>query len=128
MDIARLPAPSLQRLFNFLVFMFPKVRNAKRSRRGEENLTWRQAFIKAYMSRGERRRRTVRNTTSRNTRGSGISWQQRLQRFLKNRTTTPRDTINESSALPTNHQQGHSNPEQDGVKIYHHPIICQPMI
>ena len=62
MDIARLPAPSLQRLFNFLVFMFPKVRNAKRSRRGEENLTWRQAFIKAYMSRGERRRRTVRNT------------------------------------------------------------------
>ena len=106
----------LQGLFNFLVFMSPKVRSAKRSRRGEENLTWRQAFIKAYMSRGERRRRTVRNTTSRNTRGSGISWQQRLQRFLKNRTTTPRDSINESSALhvTTNHQ-GHSNPEQDGA-------------
>jgi hypothetical protein len=75
----------LQGLFNLLVSMPPKVRNAKRSRRGEEeNLTWRQAFIKAYMSRGERRRRTVRNTTSRNTRGGGISWwQQRLQRFLK---------------------------------------------
>ena len=59
----------LQGLFNFLVFMSPKVRSAKRSKRGEENLTWNQAFIKAYMSRGERRRRTVRNTT----RSGGIS-------------------------------------------------------
>jgi hypothetical protein len=45
----------LQGLFNFLVFMSPKVRSAKQPRRGE-NLTWRQAFIKAYMSRGERRK------------------------------------------------------------------------
>jgi len=46
----------LQGLFNFLVFMSPKVRNAKRPIRGRRNLTWRQAFIKAYMSRGAKRR------------------------------------------------------------------------
>jgi hypothetical protein len=34
------PPPPLQGLFNVLVFMSPKVRSAKRSRRGE-NLTWR---------------------------------------------------------------------------------------
>jgi hypothetical protein len=50
----------LQGLFNFLVFMSPKVRNAKRPIRGRKNLTWRQAFIKAYTSRGERRK-TGRN-------------------------------------------------------------------
>lgn len=43
----------LQGLFNFLVFMSPKVRAMKKSRRVGENLTWSQAFIKAFLSKGE---------------------------------------------------------------------------
>lgn len=49
----------LQGLINFTVFMSPKVRFAKKPRRGEE-LTWPQAFTKAYLSKGEMRRRVVR--------------------------------------------------------------------
>jgi hypothetical protein len=109
----------LQGLFNFLVFMSPKVRNAKRSRRGE-NLTWHQAFIKAYMSRGERRR-AGRNLSSGNNRtaGSRVSaWKQRVQRLMKSlllRTST-RDTSrsndeSNNARITTNHQS--SNPEQD---------------
>jgi hypothetical protein len=95
----------LQGLFNFLVFMSPKVRNAKRpiTCRGRKKLTWRQAFIKAYMSRGERRK-TGRNLSSGNTRTvSWVSaWKQRVQRSLKSllsRTRSTRDTrSNESNA------------------------------
>ena len=97
----------LQGLFNFLVFMSPKVRNAKRPRRGE-NLTWCQAFIKAYMSRGERRR-TGGILSSRNNRTAGsrvLSWNQRVQRSLKSllsRTRSTRDTSrsNESNNART---------------------------
>jgi hypothetical protein len=91
----------LQGLFNFLTFMSPKVRSAKRSRRGE-NLTWRQAFIKAYLSRGDRRR-TGRNLSSGNTRtGSWTSWwKQHLQRSLKwsllSRARSTRDTRSNES-------------------------------
>jgi hypothetical protein len=116
----------LQGLFNFLVFMSPKVRNAKKTRRGE-NLSWRQAFIKAYMARGERRR-TGRNLSSGNTRtGSRVSaWIKRVQRFLKSlllRTST-RDTSrsNESNnvRMNTNHQS--SNPEQDNAPAEKLPL------
>ena len=73
----------LQGLFNSLVSKSPKVRSAKQLRRGEENLSWRQASIKAYMSRGDRRR-TGRNLSSRNTRTctSRVStWKQWVHRF-----------------------------------------------
>ena len=112
----------LQGLFNFLVFMSPKVRNAKRPIRGRKNLSWhQQAFIKAYMSRGERRRRTGRNLSSGNTRTvSRVSaWMQSVQRYLKSlrssRTST-RDTTrssknNESNARTTKNNQ-RSDPEQ----------------
>jgi hypothetical protein len=84
----------LQGLFNLLVFMSPKVRNVKRPRRGEK-LNWCRPSIKAYMSRGERRR-TGRILSSRNMHtGSRVSaWKQRVQRFMKSlllRTST-RDT------------------------------------
>ena len=111
----------LQGLFNFLVFMSPKVRNAKRPRRGE-NLTWRQAFIKAYMSRGERRR-AGRNLSPRNNRtaGSRVSaWKQRVQRSLKSllSRTSMRDTSRSNdepnnTRITTDHQIG--NPEQDSA-------------
>jgi hypothetical protein len=121
----------LQGLFNFLVFMSPKVTNAMRPIRGRKNLTWRQGFIKAYMSRGERRRRTRGNLSSRNNRsaGSRISeWSQRVQRFMKSillRTST-RDTSrsNESNNAPhitTNHPQS-SNPEQDSAPAEKLPL------
>jgi hypothetical protein len=113
----------LQGLFNFLVFMSPKVRNAKRPIRGRRNLTWRQAFIKAYMSRGAKRR-TGRSVSSGNTRtGSRVSaWMQRAQRYLKSlrssRTST-RDTTrsskNNESCLPnarTTKDHQSSDPEQ----------------
>jgi hypothetical protein len=99
----------LQGLFNFLVYMSPKVRSAKQPRRGD-NLSWRQAFIKAYMSRGERRR-TGRNLSSGNTRttGSRVSvLKHRVQRFLNSllsRTRSTRDTrSNQSNACTTNDQ------------------------
>jgi hypothetical protein len=43
----------LQGLYNFFVYISPKVKSAKRSRR--ENITWCQAFKKAWMSKGDRR-------------------------------------------------------------------------
>ena len=101
----------LQGLFNFLVFMSPKVRSAKQPRRGNKNLTWRQAFIKAYMSRGERRR-AGRNLSSVNTRTGNrvLAWKQRVQRSLKSllsRTRSTRDTrSNQSKACTTNDQSG----------------------
>ena len=111
----------LQGLYNFLVFMSPKVRSAKQPRRGEENLTWRQAFIKAYMSRGERRK-TGRNLSSGNIRtGSRVSaWKQRVQRFLKSlllRTSTRDSSRNNESnnARPTTNHQSSSNTEQDSA-------------
>ena len=46
----------LQGLFNFLVFMSPKVRATKKPRRGAQNgnLSWYGAIIKSYTSRGEK--------------------------------------------------------------------------
>ena len=100
----------LQGLFDFLVFMSPKVRNAKRSRR--------EGVIKAYMSRGERRR-TERNLSSRNTRTAVrrvSAWNQRVQRSLKSllsRTRITRDTRSyESNAWTTKNDQSSTNPNQ----------------
>jgi len=116
----------LQGLFNFLVFMSPKVRNVKRPRRGE-NLNWCRASIKAYMSRGERMR-IERNLSSRNTRtGSRVSaWKQRVQSFMKSlllRTST-RDTSRSNEAnnarITTNHQS--SNPEQNSAPAAKLPL------
>jgi hypothetical protein len=104
----------LQGLFNFLVFMSPKVRSAKQPRRGENFLTWHQAFIKAYMSRGLRRR-TGRNLSSRNTRTGTIT--SRLLSSLKSllsrtkRTRVTRSNVESNACTTTNHQS--SNPEQD---------------
>ncbi len=63
----------LQGVFNFLVFMLPKIRRAKRPRRCPE-LSWHEAAFKAYLSRGEIRNlepygsdsrpRTTRSTKS----------------------------------------------------------------
>jgi hypothetical protein len=99
----------LQGLFNFLVFMSPKVRSAKQPRRGE-NLTWRQAFIKAYMSRGERRR-TDRNLSSGNTRTGTTS--SSVLSSLK-RTITRYTKGNESNAITKNHQSS-SIAKQDNI-------------
>lgn len=56
-NIARIVStimPPLQGLYNFAVYMSPKVRFAKNSKR--LNLNWSQAFWKAWMSKGERPR------------------------------------------------------------------------
>jgi hypothetical protein len=111
----------LQGLFNFLVFMSPKARNAKRSIRGRKNLTWRQAFIKAYMSRGERMR-IDRNLSSRNTNrasGSIVSLLQRVRRsslksFLVRTSSHDRRWSNESNAHITTNDHS-SNPKQVGA-------------
>ena len=93
--------------FNVLEFMSPKVRSAKRSRRGEN-----------HMPRGERRRTGV-NLSSRNTRTavSRVSaWNQRVQRSLKSllsRTRITRDTRSyESNAWTTKNDQSSTNPNQ----------------
>jgi hypothetical protein len=97
----------------FMISFFFLNSNATRKK-----LTWRQAFIKAYMSRGERRR-IDRNLSSRNTRtGCRVSeWMQRVQKYLnslRSRTST-RDTTrssknNESNARTTKDHQ-RSDPE-----------------
>jgi hypothetical protein len=47
---------SLQGVYYFSAYISPEVRNAKRSkRRGNPDLTWSEAFIKAWNSKGERR-------------------------------------------------------------------------
>jgi len=98
--------------------MSPKVRSAKQPRRGE-NLSWRQAFIKAYMSRGERRR-TGRNLSSGNTRtASRVSaWKQRVQRYFNSILSRPRSTrdtrrSNESNArTASKNDQSSTNQKQ----------------
>ena len=45
----------LQGLFNFFIYMYPKVLQAKRSKK--DNLTWCQAFVKALTSRGSKRKK-----------------------------------------------------------------------
>ena len=42
----------LQGLYNLIVYMSPKVRHARNTKRGK--LPWRQAIVKAWMSRGEK--------------------------------------------------------------------------
>jgi hypothetical protein len=118
----------LQGLFNLLVFMSPKVRNAKRPRRGE-NLTWRRASINAYMSKGEMRRmggdlssgnaRTAgRNSMVLSSLKSVVSLPQRVQRSLKSlllRTRSTGDTrsnVAESDACTTKNDQSSTNPRQ----------------
>ncbi len=62
----------LQGFFNFIIFMLPKVKNAKKSKRGEEKVTWRQAISKAFWSRGNvsknksKRHRDRRSNTAKN--------------------------------------------------------------
>ncbi len=46
----------LQGLSNFIVFLSPKVRSAKKPMRGQQELSWYKAIVKAYISRGEGRR------------------------------------------------------------------------
>ena len=47
----------LQGLYNLIVYMSPKVRNARNTRRGK--LPWCQAIVKAWMSKGEKNRAIV---------------------------------------------------------------------
>ena len=104
----------LQGLFNFLVFMSPKVRSAKQPRRGENFLSWHQAFIKAYMSRGERRT-TGRNLSSGNTRTGSITSRvlSSLKSLLSRKkcTRVTRSNVESNACTTTNHQS--SNLEQD---------------
>ena len=96
----------LQGLFSFLAYMAPKVRNAKRSKR--ENLTWSQAFIKVYISRGDIRRSTRNSSLTSNARSS--TTYQKLKDFVSRyskcdtRTTAltnTRTTTQGASELPT---------------------------
>jgi hypothetical protein len=88
----------LQGLFTFLAYMAPKVRNAKRSKR--ENLTWFQAFIKAYISRGDRR--STRNTSLTSNRSS--TTYQKMKKFVTRRSVSrrsERDTTAMTNTRPT---------------------------
>ena len=82
-------------------------------------MSWRQAFIKAYMSRGERRR-TGRNLSSESTRTfSRVSaWKQRVHNFLKSllsRTRRTRDMRSNESNAPTTSKNDQSSTNQKQV-------------
>ena len=69
----------LQGLFNLIVYMSPKVRNTKSSKRAK--LTWRQAMLKAWKSKGEKRREI---TATRGTNGNRKKkWKQWMKRIIK---------------------------------------------
>jgi hypothetical protein len=79
------------------------VRNAKRPIRGRKNLSWRQAFIKAYMARGERRK-TGRNLSSGNTTrtGSRVStWMQRIRTITRDTTRSSKNNESSTNARTT---------------------------
>jgi len=89
------------------------VRNAKRPIRGRKNLSWRQAFIKAYMARGERRK-TGRNLSSGNTTrtGSRVStWMQRIRTITRDTTRSSKNNESSTNARTTKNHQS-SDPEQ----------------
>jgi hypothetical protein len=52
----------LQGVYNLAIFMFPKVIGAKKSKR--EKLSWRQAFVKAFWSKGGRNNRRTRRCSA----------------------------------------------------------------
>jgi hypothetical protein len=84
----------LQGFHNFFVFMAPKVRREKsRRRRGNKKLTWVQAFVKAYTSRGEEGRANLaqlreRNVPTRNETSRCQRYQRVFQKFVGSRTKT----------------------------------------
>ena len=72
----------LQGLFNLIVYLSPKVRSAKIPRRGAtRNVSWRQAILKAWNSKGEVRR--DRSLTSTRRSSSNLRTSQRLQNLMK---------------------------------------------
>ena len=89
----------LQGVFNFIVFMHPKIRSAKkgpRRRRGSrasnedvDEVSWGRAFVKAYLSRGERKRTRLRHLQC-DTRNNRVSFMDSLPNVvskLKNSST-----------------------------------------
>ena len=93
----------LQGLYNFLVFMSPKVRNAKRSR--IVDVTWIQAFVKAYLSRGAKNiRRQSLGSSGRSSNKS--SW----RKFFGSRLSFQRSPSRNASNVPSERVniQGHS--------------------
>jgi hypothetical protein len=88
----------LQGFFTFCAFMSPKVRNAKRSKR--ETLTWRQAFIKTWMSRGVRKRTTGGNVAARrrNSTGTPSTNRKPLRRFLSRRSAKSGINMNSNTS------------------------------
>ena len=84
----------LQGLYNLIVYMSPKVRNARNKKRAK--LPWCQAIIIAWMSRGEKDRTIV---GCRDTRTSSL-WQRlqsRLSRFIIDKGTKRSPTVTPSS-------------------------------
>ncbi len=101
----------LQGLFNFLVFMSPKVRIAKR-RRGGENSSWFNTFIYAYLSRGDPRNSNSLSQMPRGRRGKLQLWlrQKFSFNFLKFLKANPQSStasdvrsIQEASRSSDNH-------------------------
>lgn len=63
MDLISYTTIPLQGLLNMIVYMCPKVRNAKKSKR--QRVTWCQAIVKAWMSKGERRKNQYKKRRNR---------------------------------------------------------------
>jgi len=120
----------LQGFYNFLVFMSPKVRAIKGSRAGRsENLTWIQAFIIAYNSRGDTRRRSGGGSggnssssprkyhRSSSTDSVTPSMKQNVKKFLTKLTSSKKSVNSESDngAHSTNHHISSISLDQGGV-------------
>ena len=108
----------LQGFYNLIVYMSPKVRNAKRSRRRNIHINWCQAIVRAWLFRGEARRESVRWSirSNINTQGSRIqSGMKRLSRF-----GIPRHSIlAKRNACAVTHKQGrsHTGSNKAGIEI-----------
>ena len=82
----------LQGLFNFMIYMYPKVIHAKKS-----NNTWCQAIVKALMSRGDKRNHSsIRDSRQ----ASRIGWDKSSRfRSISKKVQTPQNNLSRFSTI-----------------------------
>lgn len=107
-DIAPNCLTPLQGFYNFLVYMSPKVRSAKRTK--NKKLTWSQAFTKAWLSKGEERKMALRGSNA----SRASSWQQGLRRMLSRFPARHNPRSKKTTIGRTTTQ---SRPEDSAVKL-----------
>jgi hypothetical protein len=93
--------------------MAPKVRNAKNTKRAK--MTWRQAIVKAWKSKGERGRELVSATG--NTNGSGKSLNQWIRNRISSHSFLKRGRRSSTGAKPSHASTVSQIKDDDAVRL-----------